>query len=86
MTKDIELHVSMKIEQEQEVPVSLVQVALDTREENHVVVIGTNWDESDDGAAAIAALLRVTADAIEEELGRRVKPRPRFNPRPTGAR
>lgn len=94
MSKEAVVHVSLTIEQDDTVPVPLVQVAFDTTHEpdgaDHVVVVATNWAESNTGAAAVAAFLRTAADAIDAELGfERAKAQPartRFNPRPAGAR
>lgn len=53
-------------------------------EERLVSVLAHNWDPSDDGARAIASLLRETANAIELQVGiaQQQQPRPRFNPQP----
>ena len=85
------IKVGLVIEDDNTVPVPLVQVALDTLTPqdpgvDYIKVVATNWEASDDGARAIAAFLKVAAQAIEEELGVKAAPkRPRFNPQPRGA-
>jgi hypothetical protein len=92
---DTPVHVHLSIERDEKVPVPVVVVGFDPQPAqdgaDHIDVTGVNWSEDDKGAAAIASFLRVAADAIDEELGiKRSKEahpaRPRFNPRPVGAR
>lgn len=99
---EVEYKVGLHIEQDDEVPVPLVQIALEEADNNRALirVVATNWAASDTGAQAVASLLRQTAEAIEHELGlERAEPedrtagqverktvRPRFNPQPRGGK
>lgn len=78
----VEYKVALRIEQDETVPVPLVQVALQEEGDQALItVVATNWAASDTGAQAVASLLRETAEAIDRELGAAPK-RPRFNPQP----
>ncbi|QPX61849.1 hypothetical protein SEA_DANNYDE_5 [Microbacterium phage DannyDe] len=97
---EVEYKLAFRIEQDNTVPVPLVQIGLTEDEQGKAMigVVATNWAASDTGAQAVASLLRETADAIDRELGlERAEPedrtagqvehktvRPRFNPQPRG--
>ncbi len=68
---EVEYKVGLHIEQDDEVPVPLVQIALEEADNNRALirVVATNWAASDTGAQAVASLLRETANAIDRELG-----------------
>ena len=89
--QEVEYKVGLHIEQDSEMPVPLVQVALEEDPNTNraiIHVVATNWAASDTGAQAVASLLRQTARAIEHELGvgetEGKTIRPRFNPQPHG--
>lgn len=93
MTKQAEVRMHLTIEQDEAVPVSLVQVALDG---DDVMVVATNFNGDARGAAAVALFLHTAAQAIDAELVRKgeqpsgavnaTPQRPRFNPRPAGGK
>ena len=93
--KDAMVKLGLHIEQDKDVPMPIIQIALDA-DTDILHVLATNYEGSPDGARAVSEILRVASDAIDAKLVRegghgrgasQVGPtHKRFNPQPAGPR